>query len=76
MHRRWLRRATAGAAGGLGLLWIAGVAAATPTDLAQTMPLVWVMVGLSVGGAVVTFGIMAWALWRFRDRSTRERGYG
>lgn len=60
----------------MGVLLLCGSAAADSSDLAQTMPLVWVMTVLSVGGSVVTFGIMVWALWKFRDRKAKELGYG
>lgn len=57
-------------------LSLTGGAAAGPTDLQLTAPVLWVLVGLSVGGATITWGIMAYALWRFRDPATRRRRYG
>lgn len=76
MDRRRLRHALAAASGTVGVLLLSGSASAGSSDLAQTMPLVWVMTVLSVGGSVVTFGIMVWALWKFRDRKAKELGYG
>ena len=46
------------------------------TNLQETSPLVWVLLGLSVGGALITWGILAYAIWRFRDPSTKGRRYG
>lgn len=60
--------------GPLALALSGGAAAAT--DLQQTMPVVWVMTIFSVAGAAVTFGVLAWALWKFRDPSTKGRRYG
>ncbi|HEV2520088.1 MAG TPA: hypothetical protein VGX00_05645 [Thermoplasmata archaeon] len=73
--RRLARGASAAAAGGL-LLASAGAAAASPTDLQQTDPLIWVMLGISIAGAVLTWGIMVYALWKFRDPATKRRRYG
>ncbi|HTT35191.1 MAG TPA: hypothetical protein VMH78_04920 [Thermoplasmata archaeon] len=53
-----------------------GVSIAAATNLQETMPLVWAMTVLSVIGAALTFGILAWALWKFRDPATRGRKYG
>lgn len=61
---------------GLAILTATGAAAASPTDLAQTMPLVWVILAISVAGAFLTYAILAYALWRFRDPATRGRRYG
>lgn len=60
----------------LGLLSASGVAAAGPTDLEQTMPLVWVLLAISVAGAALTYALLTYALWRFRDPATRGRRYG
>lgn len=46
------------------------------TDLQETTPLVWVMVIASVIGAAITWGFLAYALWKFRDPATRGRKYG
>ncbi len=49
-------------------------AAATP--LQQTLPLVWVLTGISVGGALITYAFLVYAIYRFRDPATRRRRYG
>jgi hypothetical protein len=59
----------------------AGVALALPilgveTNLQLTSPLVWVLLGISVAGAIVTFGYLVYAVWKFRDPEKRERRYG
>jgi hypothetical protein len=53
-----------------------GSASAGPTNLAQTTPLIWVMLAISVAGAIITWGVMAYALWKFRDPATKKRRYG
>ena len=55
---------------------VSGVASATPTNLAETSPLVWVLVAISVAGALVTYAFLAYALWRYRDPHTKGRRYG
>lgn len=55
---------------------LGGVAWAGETNLQETMPLVWVMLVLSVIGAVVTFGALVWTLWKHRDPAVRGRRYG
>ena len=50
--------------------------AAGPTDLQQISPLVWVMLAISVAGAAITFAFLTYAIWKFRDPSTRGRRYG
>jgi hypothetical protein len=57
-------------------LALTGEAAAGPSNLALTAPLVWVLVGISVAGASITWGIMVYALWRFQDPKTKRRRYG
>ncbi len=52
------------------------VAHATESNLQLTSPLVWVMVALSVAGALVTFSFLVYAIVRFRDPETRRRRYG
>ncbi len=42
----------------------------------QVSPLVWVMIAISAGGAAITYGFLVYALWRFKDPSTRRRNYG
>jgi hypothetical protein len=73
--RPWARALTVGA-GGLGLLALTAVASAGSSNLQETTPLVWVMVAISVAGAIITWGIMVYALWKFRDPATRRRRYG
>ena len=46
------------------------------TDLQQISPVVWVMLAISVGGALITFAILAYAIWKYRDPATRGRRYG
>ena len=61
-----------------------GIPAAVPTvlratgqtDLQQISPLVWVMLAISVGGAIITFAFLTYALWKFRDPTTKGRRYG
>jgi heme/copper-type cytochrome/quinol oxidase subunit 2 len=50
--------------------------ASGPTNLQQTNALVWVMLGISVAGAIVTFGVLVYALWKWRDREASRRPYG
>jgi heme/copper-type cytochrome/quinol oxidase subunit 2 len=73
--RPWLRLAIGTLLGGT-LLLAPGGARAGSTDLQQTTPLVWVMIIISVAGAVVVYGFLAYALWKFRDPHTRGRRYG
>ncbi len=76
MRLRRLARGLTTWAGGSVLLATAGMAAAGPTNYEETIPLVWVMVAISVAGAIITWGIMAYALWKFRDPATKRRRYG
>jgi len=62
----------AGAAGAAGLLPLH----ASQTPIQEISPLVWVMVAISAAGAFITYAIMAYAVWRFRDPSTKRRNYG
>jgi len=67
-----------GAAGGM------GAAAALPTVLhaagatvlQEITPLVWVILAISVAGSILTFAVLAYALWKFRDPATKGRRYG
>jgi heme/copper-type cytochrome/quinol oxidase subunit 2 len=67
-----------GAAGGafLAASLLARVHAAGPTDLQQISPLVWVILAISVGGAIITFAFLAYAVWKFRDPTVKGRRYG
>jgi heme/copper-type cytochrome/quinol oxidase subunit 2 len=49
---------------------------ATESNLEQTTPLVWVMVAMSVAGALITFAFLVYAVLKFRDPKTRGRRYG
>jgi len=51
-------------------------AAGAQTVLEQTGPLVWVILGISIAGALITFAILAYAIWRFRDPAARGRRHG
>ncbi|HYA54651.1 MAG TPA: hypothetical protein VEG42_03505 [Thermoplasmata archaeon] len=46
------------------------------TNIQQTNALVWVMVGMSVTGAIITFSFLVYSLWKFRDPQVRGRRYG
>jgi hypothetical protein len=46
------------------------------TNLQETMPLVWAMVVISAAGAAITFGVLTYALWKFRDPAAKGRRYG
>jgi len=77
----WVRRLARvgyGLSAGLGLLAVVGFASAGagPTNLQETQGLFWAMVAISIVGAVLTWGVMAYALWKFRDPKTKGRRYG
>lgn len=46
------------------------------TNLQQTAPILWTMIGISAAGSIVTFAILVYALHKFRDPATRRRRYG
>ena len=48
----------------------------TETDLQLTTPLLWVLLALSVAGALVTYAFLVYAVWKFRDPKTRGRRHG
>jgi len=50
--------------------------ASGPSNLQETNGLVWVLLGISVAGAILTFGFLVYALWKWRDRETSRRPYG
>lgn len=54
----------------------AGVTVAGTTNLQQDQPLIEVMLVLSIIGAVLTWAFLVYALWKFRDPSTKGRRYG
>jgi TRAP-type C4-dicarboxylate transport system permease small subunit len=49
---------------------------ATETDLQLTTPLLWILLALSVAGALVTYAFLVYAVWKFRDPKTRGRRHG
>jgi hypothetical protein len=74
--RRAARALALGAAIATPVLLSAPAAASGETNLQETAPLVWVLVAIGVGGAFITFTILVYALWKFRDPTTRGRRYG
>ena len=46
------------------------------TNLQLTNPLLWTLVAISTAGAIVTFAVLVYALWRFKDPSARRRRHG
>jgi hypothetical protein len=72
-----LRRSIFAVALVLDLLAITGSALGSGSSVIdQVSPLVWVMIAISAGGATITYGFLVYALWKFRDPSTRRRNYG
>lgn len=67
-----LRSRLALGAGAAGLLPLH----ASQTPIQEISPLVWVMIAISAAGAFITYAIMTYAVWRFRDPSTKRRNYG
>jgi hypothetical protein len=55
---------------------LAGVLASGETPLQLTNPLVWVMLALTVAGAIVTYAFLVYAVWRFRDPAMKGRRHG
>ncbi len=70
-----VRARAAGAALALGA-WAPVLRAGGETDLQQISPLVWVILAISVAGASITFSFLVYALWKFRDPTTKGRRYG
>lgn len=54
---------------------LAGILAGGETNLQQTQAVLWIMIGISVAGSIVTFSFLVYSVVRFRDRSQRRR-YG
>jgi phosphotransferase system glucose/maltose/N-acetylglucosamine-specific IIC component len=73
---RRIARGLLATAGSTGLLGLAGAAAAGPTNLQETNPILWALIAISAAGAILTYGFLAYALWRFRDPATKGRRYG
>ena len=59
-----------------GAVTVVGSLDAVQTNLQETMPIVWVILAISVAGAALTYALLTYALWKFRDPSTRGRRYG
>ena len=57
-------------------LALAAPLASGETNLELTEPLLWVMIGISAAGAIVTFAFLVYAVWKFRDPRKRGRRYG
>ncbi len=68
----------AGPAAGLaaGAALPGGRLASGETPLQITEPLLWVMLALTVAGAIVTYAFLVYAVWKFRDPTTRGRRHG
>lgn len=68
------------AAGPTGLaaaaLGLGPVVASAESNLQLTTPLLWLMIAISVAGALVTFSFLVYALWKFRDPTVKRRRYG
>ncbi|MCI4331713.1 MAG: hypothetical protein L3K19_07720 [Thermoplasmata archaeon] len=76
MVGRRVGRGLVASAASLGILGVAGAASAGQTNLQQTDPILWTLIAISFGGAILTYGFLAYALWRFRDPATKGRRYG
>jgi len=46
------------------------------TNLQQTNDLLWLLIGISVAGAIITFAFLAYSVVKFRDPNNRRRRYG
>lgn len=46
------------------------------TNLQETTPLIWVLLGISVAGAIVTFAFLVYSVWKWRDPVANRRRYG
>jgi hypothetical protein len=62
-------------AAGLALAVVSG-STSSQTILEQVTPLIWVILAISAGGAIITYAFLVYAVWKFKDRSTRRRNYG
>jgi heme/copper-type cytochrome/quinol oxidase subunit 2 len=77
VRTRRAARAALAVAAAVGAVVLPGLARADgSTNLTETSPLVWVMVAISIGGSIITFAILVYAIWRFRDPAVRGRRYG
>jgi len=52
------------------------VLASGETNLQQTDPLLWIMIAMATGGAIITFSFLVYALWKYRDPKVKHRRYG
>ena len=55
---------------------IAGTASAGPPGIQQINAVVWALIVISVIGAVITYGVLAYSIWKFRDPKVKGRRYG
>ncbi|MGI0070919.1 MAG: hypothetical protein ACRECT_02430 [Thermoplasmata archaeon] len=55
---------------------LAGLVASGETPLQLTEPVLWLMLALTVGGAIVTYAFLVYAVWRFRDPTMKGRRHG
>jgi hypothetical protein len=55
---------------------LAGRIATGETNLQLTQPLLWLVMGMCIAGALVTYAFLVYAVWRFRDPKMRRRRYG
>ena len=54
----------------------AALLASGETNLQETNSLLWIMIGISVAGAIVTFAFLVYSVVMFRDPNNRRRRYG
>jgi amino acid transporter len=73
---RPLARTLLGLGAAAAIASLTGVASAQQSNLQETTPVLWVLIGISVAGALITYAFLAYALWRYRDPHTRGRRYG
>ncbi|MGA8303461.1 MAG: hypothetical protein WA691_09535 [Thermoplasmata archaeon] len=55
---------------------LAGRIATGETNLQLTEPLLWLVMGMCIAGAIVTYAFLVYAVWRFRDPNMKGRRYG
>lgn len=75
-HRRGVEGRRQGFTGASMALAPAAIVAASESNLQLTNGVVWVLVGISTAGSIVTFAFLVYALWKFRDPAVRGRRYG
>ncbi|HTZ61723.1 MAG TPA: hypothetical protein VMC82_03665 [Thermoplasmata archaeon] len=69
-------RGGASAVGVVPAFAVGGIRASGETPLQLTEPLLWVMLALTVAGAIVTYAFLVYAVWKFRDPTMRGRRHG